>query len=277
MSNKKSAPAKEELAILGPLGIDTFHSGLALPFGNFFAPIVIELNSDEYPTINGTANYQSLSDCLEYRDEPSKMTRVIKRTLSEFMSTAGPAGVGQHSLIPELGSAAILARFDIRFRDATQGEMLADLDYWGEQVMGPEVGKEESNKEKETFKDNPKMKALGSEFYYTGMPRLVNFVFQTRFVRGFHPTRENLERIAGEIGRHAIKKEGLIPQGYQFILGENGWLHYSPFDSDKDGKLKIEQYKSNPYGSVSLTNGKLFYFPPNGSPKDFSRMIFRGK
>jgi len=181
-------------------------------------------------------------------------------------------GIGLYSRKKE--SAGILTRWDIMFRHATPDEMANDFDYFGEQVMGPEVGAGEDK----GYENNARFKWLDKEFYYVGPVRLVKARFATRaFSNGCNlPAKETLEGFVKEVDGIGLppgkSSEGeTVAQGYRLFYAVGGNIYHAGFG--KLGDYKPEEMKKL-WGSVETgRDGMSMTFYPQGDrdkPKDFT-------
>ncbi|MBS3134593.1 hypothetical protein J4214_05165 [Candidatus Woesearchaeota archaeon] len=184
------------------------------------------------------------------------------------MSYVGPAGIGQYSL--KKGSAGILARLDIYFRQASPREMRVDFENFGEQVVGPAV-KDIHEEEKEKYKDNEIFMIFGRDHYFIGPPRIIKSLFLTRVFPGEVPT--DISSLVKEVDEHAETGERVIFQHYQFLHATEGKIRYLSF-------RKIEDYnpsKLSLYGLIKIADRKMTYYPnsnPN-KPIDFTSALYK--
>jgi len=183
-------------------------------------------------------------------------------------------GIGLYSLIKE--PVGLLTRLDTLMRKATKEEIERDWQYFGEQVMGPEVG---NDKEGE-YKNNPIFKALGSEFYYVGPPRLTRARFTTRVFPGSIPEKGKLSEIVKQVDELGLEEgqasDGeMVFQGYQLFHANKGKINYKGFE-------KFEDYNSDEmesFGEIELFKGEplpqLIFYPRGNknNGKDFSSVV----
>jgi hypothetical protein len=191
--------------------------------------------------------------------------------LSQWGSYAGPAGIGQYTL-KNKNSAGVLARWDINFRKPSHYEMGIDVDYWGEQVMGPLVNEVPEN-EKEKWKNNLTFKYFGKEIYFTAPDRIQEMTFLSRVFESDLP--KDLTSLIQEVDNIATTDEHRIHQGYHFMYAIDGKIKYAAFREPKEYKesLLID------YGFVEGNNGTLTFYPCGNlqNPIDFTETIIKEK
>jgi hypothetical protein len=244
------------MAITKEIDVDAFRAGLFMWKANVLSPIEIQ-----FPPRVSSMRLEEACDNLN--------------TLNNgFFPWTIQGGIGLYSLVQ--GPAGLLTRLDTLMRNATKSEMERDWQYFGEQVMGPEVGNDKTGE----YKNNPTFKALDSEFYYIGPPRLVGARFATRVFPGNMPEEGKLSEIVKQVDELGLE-QGQTPKGKVFFQG------YQLFHADKgriyvNGFREFEDYDSDEtefFGNIEVFKrghfpGLRFY--PRGDrekEKDFSSVI----
>jgi hypothetical protein len=229
------------------LDILSFQDGIFAYKANFLSPVIVSPES----------NFQTLKDFFE-----------LQNTLpSQWGSYAGPAGIGQYSLRKKI-PAGVLARLDIKFRNPFEQEMQTDIEYWGEQVMGPAVDEIPEN-EKEKWKNNLTFKLFGKKYYFIAPDRIQKMIFLSRVFEGDFP--EDLASLIKEVDDISTTNDYLIHQGYHFMHAVDGKIKYAAFK-------KPENYDKSQlinYGFVREVKGNLTFYPCGDieKPIDFTDAI----
>ncbi|MBI3334449.1 hypothetical protein HYZ97_03095 [Candidatus Pacearchaeota archaeon] len=228
--------------------IHAFQAGIFMSDADVFSPVAI------YPN---RADSQTLQDFFdEQQTHPS-----------QWMSYAGPAGIGQYSL-RRRKPAGVLARFDIHFRYPTDDEMQTDFQHFGEQVLGPTV-KEVPKDEREKYKGNGVFRLWGKDHYFTGPPRLIKSVFLSRVFPADIPA--DVSDLVREVDEVAETGDMITSQGYQFLHSIDGKIMYLPFGKIED----FDTSKMKMFGTMEMDGKRLVYLP-NGDrshPIDFSQAM----
>jgi hypothetical protein len=235
------------------LDILSFQDGIFAYKADFLCPIVISPEN----------HFQTLNDFLKLQNT----------LLSQWGSYAGPAGIAQYSLQEKI-PAGVLARFDINFRRPSESEIRADVEYWGEQVMGPAVD-EVSENDKERWKNNSTFKFFGKNHYFTAPDRIHKMIFSSRVFKGNFPNDlTGLIKEVDDISKTNISPLGeIIHQGYHFMHSVDGKIKYAAFKELK----KYNDSQLIDYGFVEKDNGR-FIFYPNGDkthPIDFTSALIK--
>lgn len=228
------------------LDIHAFQAEIFMSDANLFSPVTIYARAP-----------QSLEEVFEEQ----------KTHPSRWMSYAGPAGIGQYSLVRGK-PAGILARFDAHFRGPAKHEMEADFEDFGEQVLGPAV-EEVAENEREQYKGNGIFTFCGKDHYFTGPPRLVKSVFLSRVFSGNLPT--DVSDLVKEVDEASETGEKIVTQGYQFLHSIDGKIKYLPFEKSED----YDPSKLVLFGTVEIEDGRMTYYP-NGDkshPIDFTETL----
>jgi hypothetical protein len=226
------------------LDVLSFQESIFAYKANFLSPVIVSPES----------NFQTLSDFFE-----------LQNTLpSQWGSYAGPAGIGQYSLKTKT-PVGVLARLDVNFRKPFHSEIQFDIDYWGEQVMGPIVD-EVPKDEREKWKNNSTFKYFGENIYFTAPDRIQKMIFSSRVFEGDFPN--DLSSLIKETDGIAQTNENTIHQGYHFMHAVDGKIKYAAF-------RKLEEYDKSQlinYGFVEKINGNLIFYPKGDikNPIDFT-------
>ena len=226
------------------LDVRSFQAGIFISDAALLSPVVI------YPS----SAVQSLDDYLREQKEHPR----------QWMSYAGPAGVGQYSL-KRHEPAGLLARFDVHFRYPTDDEMRSDIQWYGEQVLGPCV-QEISEDERQRYANNAIVRIVGDDHFFVGPPRIIKSVFLTRVFANDLP--EDITPLLNDVDEAAERGPLITFQGYQFIHAVDGRMKYVAFWQARDydtSKLKL-------FGTVEIKGRKMTYFPgvDKKTPTDFS-------
>jgi len=229
--------------------VHAFHAGIFFSEADLISPVSI------YPSVD----FQTLEN---FHEES-------KAYPSQWMTYAGPAGIGQYSL--KKGPAGALAKVEVHFRHPSTDEMKHDFNEFGEQVLGPPV-KEVPEEEKQSYKNNAIFKLWGDDHYFMGPSRIVKSVFLTRIFPGDLP--EDISRVVQEVDELSEKDEMIVPQGYQFLHAKEGKMHYMPLGKKEDYRPS----KLDLLGFVEINNGSMTYYPKGDKnhPIDFTVAIRRG-
>lgn len=242
---------KSEIEVITKeVDIFAFQSGIFFSKANLLSPVAV------YPE----TGFQSLETFLDGQKEYSQ----------QWVSYAGPAGIGQYSL--KHGPANIVARFNTHFRHPTKEEMSWDFEHYGEQVLGPIVN-EVPKDEVEKYKGNTRIRVFGEDFYFTGPPRMIKSVFLTRVFPGEMP--EDISRFIKEVDEASEIGEMIVSQGYQFFHAEKGRMLYLPF-----GKVEeFDSSKASLFGTVEIEDRIMTYYPmgDKSHPVDFTEAIINEK
>jgi len=244
------------MAITDVIDVNAFRAGLFMWKANVLSPIEIQFSPR-----HSSVRLEEACDSLNSLN-------------NGFFPWVVHGGIGLYSLIE--GPAGLLTRLDTLMRKATKDEMERDWQYFGEQVMGPEVG---GDKEGE-YQNNPTFKALDSEFYYIGPPRLLKARFATRVFPGDMPERGELSEIVKQVDELRLE-EGQTPdgevifQGYQLFHTNKGKIYFNGFE-------EFEDYNPNElesFGDIEVFKGgylpKLIFYPRGNknNAKDFSSVV----
>ncbi|HGJ64887.1 TPA: hypothetical protein ENS27_05785 [bacterium] len=230
-----------------PLEGSEFQPGLFLWRSSILSPI--EINFDRSQT--------TLQDTFKDND----------MLINYFTSWAVIGGIAQYSVQKQC-NAGLLARLSIDFRDATDIEIANDLNEFGEQVMGPEIGTGEDEK----YKFNPAFNALGTKFYYVGPPRIVKARFATRAYNGNLPDQDQILDLIQDCNKISIpparKSSGIetTDQGFIFFHADKGALSHCCFrDAQQYSPQELQKRR---FGLVEVMKAerKLLFYP--GEIKD---------
>jgi len=227
------------------IDIEAFRAGLFICGPNILSPV------SWTPAIQGTVNLREA--CEQGKDAKNS-----------FIPWAIAGGIGLYSLAEH--PAGLITRWDVFFRHAVASEAEEDFAHFGEQVMGPEVGKGEDGK----YKGHAKIKCFRKEFYYTGPERVLKSVFSTRVFQGALPSKERFaefvkqidglaEKVKSESGNFA---DGIACQGYMFFHADAENIYHAGFKNlvnYNPGNMKL-------WATLKLRNsGKTLDFYPEGN------------
>ncbi len=247
---------EESLPLIGTdeISVPVFRSGLFSWGPEILSPV--EIFMDEKSSII------TLEEACKQGEDMSNM----------FFPWIVTGGIGLYSL--KKGPAGILTKLDILFRDATLSEMNYDLQNFGEQVVGPEVGKGED----EEYRNNPVFGVFNSDCYYVGPSRIMKGRFATRAFSGSLPNVEGLEEFVGQtdkislVGNPEEVDPKVVSQGYRLFYADSGKIYHAGFEGidDYDPKKMNELW-----GEVELGRNFVNFYPRGvkDDAKDFSAVL----
>ena len=252
------------MATTGVIDVHAFNAGLFMWKADVLSPIEFNFEDPRFPV-------RPLEDAM------SDMNGLNNR----FFPFVVQGGIGLYSLVE--GPAGLLTKYDIEMRRATKKEMERDFQYFGEQVMGAEVGTGED----EEHKGNSTFKVWGKDYYYVGPPRFIRARFATRVFPGEMPDRDGLAEIVGqvdELGLEEGKTDSLgevVAQGYRLFHADKGKIRHAGF-----GKFEGEGYDLSQmdelFGEVDIFDGDQYLpfiaFYPGGdrdNERDFSAVLHK--
>ena len=221
--------------------VHVFKTGIFMSGASLFTPLVF--NRDNYPP---KCSFQRLEDCMI----GGSNEQYLKQALSDWGTYAGPAGVGQYSLVRN-HEAGALARFDIQFRSPTPEEIETDLNVFGDQMFGPpevEVQNTLSGTCQTSFE------FAGERYIYAGPPRVVSCTFNTRIFQGQLPS--TLDVLAEDVERNAQRNSSIITQAWYLYHATEGRLQHAAFKNAD----KYSRSLPRPHGHVTRSEHKLTYY-----------------
>jgi len=238
-----------------PIQPPAFQSGVFLSEGSLLAPVVFSPRS-----FCLDADFQSLQEVCGLR----------QRALQHWWSLAGPACVGQYSLLSQR-TVSVLARCDFFLRSATSDEAKFDFDNFGEQVALKTKEDDPENKD-----HRPVIPFFSTVFYYTGPPRLVTVVFWARVIET-PVSAENIASLICEVDELAAKTKmagQVATEGYFLLQSVKGTMRVLSFVDAAEVDFAKERF----LGEMKMERDRLLFLPEGekNSPIDFTVNKWRG-
>ncbi|MDD2823490.1 MAG: hypothetical protein PHQ59_05430 [Candidatus Daviesbacteria bacterium] len=231
--------------------IQAFQAAIFTSDADLISPVVIEEREGPYII-------QTLPDFFA----------AMKRHPNWWSSYAGPAGIGQYSLITGK-PAGVLARVDAHFRTPSDREIREDFQQFGEQVMGPAVS-EVPRAQKDQYKNASVFQCFGESYYFSGPPRLNRTTFLSRVFPGMLPS--DISGLVKDIESISEDGEMIVNQGYHLFHAVDGKISYLPFREVID----YDPIKLTEFGRMSMVWDKLLFYPSNtNKPVDFTPNILK--
>jgi hypothetical protein len=231
--------------------VHAFQAGILLAQADLLSPVAIQV-------VKGPYVPQTLKDFYD----------VMKSHPNQWSYYAGPAGIGQYSLITGR-PAGVLARVDSYFRIPSDEEMGEDVQSFGEQVIGPAVS-QVPDEQREKYKNTGIYRVFGEDFYFGGPTRLDKTVFLTRVFPGGLP--DDISKLNKDIEGVSEVGEMIFPQGYHFLHADNGNMRYLPFRKPTD----YDPAKLTDFGKVRMEREKLMFYSADGDVTvDISNTSYR--
>ena len=234
---------KSALMKTGEVDVHAFQASIFMWGAHILSPVV----PPDKP-----ATYQT----LEY--QLNKTGELIQKGIRDWSAYAGAAGITQYSLVK--GSAGVLGRANTRFRWAESKEVSADLNGFGDQVIGPPVAEAD-----EELKKRPHFSLLGKPHIYTGPERLVKISIVSRAFPGELP--EDITDLIREVDEASENDPMATSQGYYLFHAENGVLRHQAFGKPE----KFDPKKMLLHGRLERTDKTMTWLPEGSSQRiDFT-------